>query len=210
MTPEQWQQVEALFHAAGAKAPEERAGFLDEACAGNSALRREVESLMAYADSRDDLPADSPVPETDLSGIRTALQPGTKIGHYRVESQLGAGGMGEVFRAIDTRLNRPVAIKVSRARFSERFRREAQALSALSNPRICTLFDVGPDFLVMELLEGETLQSRLERGPLPVAETLRYGAEIAELFSTAMAVLQRQSTRLPHLNPQRSGYWLWV
>jgi serine/threonine protein kinase len=76
--------------------------------------------------------------------------------------------MVEVFRALDTRLNRPVAIKILRAQFSDRFEREARAISALNHPHICTLYDVGADFLVMEFLEGETLASRLKKGPLPM------------------------------------------
>jgi serine/threonine protein kinase len=187
MTPEHWRKVEAVFNAARAKAPGEREAFLDEACAGDPALRLEVESLMAYTSSRDGFPRDTPAPATETAETRTLVQSGAVLGPYRVESQLGAGGMGEVFRAVDTRLNRPVAIKVSRARFSERFRREAQALSALNSPHICTLFDVGPDFLVMELLDGETLQARLARGPLPLTETLRYGAQVADALADAHA-----------------------
>src|SRR5881296_2079277 len=109
-----------------------------------------------------------------------ALDPGTRLGPYEVLSQIGAGGMGEVYKATDTRLNRIVAIKVLPPDFSDdpemkqRFDREAQAIASLNHPNICTLHDIGRegdiDFLVMEHLEGETLAQRIERGALPLDE----------------------------------------
>src|SRR5437879_5468812 len=115
---------------------------------------------------------------------------GTKLGPYEIQSLLGAGGMGEVYRARDTRLNRTVAIKVIPLSLSsdparrQRFEREARAISALQHPNICTLYDLGhqnrTDYLVMEYLEGETLASRLAKGPLPLEQTFRYGIEIAD------------------------------
>jgi serine/threonine protein kinase len=119
-----------------------------------------------------------------------ALTSGTKLGPYEILSALGAGGMGEVYRARDTRLDRTVAIKVLPSHLSEnpearqRFDREARAISSLNHPNICTLHDVGQQdgvsFLVMEYLEGETLAERLNRGPLPIEQVLRYGAEICD------------------------------
>src|SRR5690348_6756464 len=97
---------------------------------------------------------------------RTILGPGTQFGVYRVEMRLGSGGMGEVFAALDTRLQRRVAIKVCSARFNDRFQREARILAALNHPNICTLYDVGPDYIVMELLDGVTLATRIQHGPL--------------------------------------------
>src|SRR6266699_3277015 len=118
-----------------------------------------------------------------------ALTAGTKLGPYEIQSALGAGGMGEVYRARDTRLERTVAIKVLPSHLSanpdlkQRFEREARALSSLSHPHICTLHDVGSqdgiDYLVMEGVEGETLAKRLEKGALPLEQGLKYGAEIA-------------------------------
>ena len=113
------------------------------------------------------------------------LQPGTRLGPHEIVSQLGAGGMGEVYKATDTRLNRTVAIKVLPPHLSEdaerrhRFEREAQTVAALNHPHLCTLYDVGregqTDFLVMEYLEGETLAARLTGGPMPLdAARLRY------------------------------------
>src|ERR1700683_1413421 len=114
-----------------------------------------------------------------------ALTPGTKLGPYEVQSQLGAGGMGEVYRAKDTRLDRTVAVKILPSHPSDnpearqRFEREARAISSLNHPNICTLHDVGhqdgTDFLVMEYLEGETLADRLMKGPLSPEQVLRYG-----------------------------------
>jgi eukaryotic-like serine/threonine-protein kinase len=119
-----------------------------------------------------------------------ALSAGTKLGPYEIQSPLGAGGMGEVYKACDTRLERTVAIKILPTHLSgspearQRFDREARAISALSHPSICTLYDVGhqdgTDFLVMEYLEGETLADRLQKGPLPPDQVLKYGIEICE------------------------------
>src|SRR5262249_24430371 len=98
---------------------------------------------------------------------------------------LGAGGMGEVYRAVDTRLDRKVAIKISSNQFSERFEREARAISSLNHPHICTLYDVGPNYLVMELVEGETLAATLKSGKLSIEDTLRYGGQIAAALAEA-------------------------
>jgi serine/threonine protein kinase len=123
------------------------------------------------------------------------LTAGTKLGPYEIQSPLGAGGMGEVYRAHDTRLGRDVAIKVlpshlgSDPDLKARFEREAKAISALSHPHICHLYDIGSqdgtDYLVMELLEGETLADRLKKGPLPLKHALQYGAEIAQALEIA-------------------------
>ncbi len=123
------------------------------------------------------------------------LSSGTKLGPYEIQTPLGAGGMGEVYRGRDTRLDRTVAIKVLPRHFSDnpsfrqRFEREARAISSLNHPHICTLHDVGEhdgvSFLVLEYLEGETLAARLERGPLPTGQLLRYGQEIADALDKA-------------------------
>src|ERR1700704_4053749 len=104
---------------------------------------------------------------------------GAKLGPYEILASIGAGGMGEVYRALDSRLRREVAIKVSAERFSERFEREAHAVASLNHPNICILHDVGPNYLVMELVEGETLAAWLKNGPLPIQTVLLYGSQIA-------------------------------
>src|SRR5262249_20127033 len=109
----------------------------------------------------------------------TLVTPGACLGPYRIEGKLGEGGMGEVFRAVDTRLGRAVAIKTTREQFSQRFEREARSISSLNHPNICTLFDVGPNYLVMELVEGETIAARLKRGALPVKTAQLYASQIA-------------------------------
>src|ERR1700682_6119572 len=119
-----------------------------------------------------------------------ALSSGTMLGPYEIESALGAGGQGEVYRARDVRLNRTVAIKILPSHLSsnpeaeQRFDREARAISSLSHPNVCHLYDVGShdgtSYLVMEYLEGETLADRLRKGPLPLEQVLRYGAEISD------------------------------
>jgi serine/threonine protein kinase len=124
-----------------------------------------------------------------------ALTSGTKLGPYEIQSPLGEGGMGEVYRARDTRLDRSVAIKVLASHLSsspelkQRMEREAKAISALNHPHICHLYDVGSqdgtEYLVMELLEGETLSQRLAKGPMPISEVLRIGIAVAEALEAA-------------------------
>jgi serine/threonine protein kinase len=123
------------------------------------------------------------------------LAPGTKLGPYEISSPLGAGGMGEVYRARDTRLDRTVAIKILPVQLSsdpvrkQRFEREAKTISSLNHPHICVLHDVGSqdgiDYLVMECVEGETLAKRLEKGPLPLKQVLTHGMQIADALDKA-------------------------
>src|SRR5215831_17324957 len=123
------------------------------------------------------------------------LQPGTKLGPYEILALIGAGGMGEVHRGRDKRLDRTVAVKVLPAHLAdkpelrERFEREARAVSSLNHPRICTLYDVGEQdgvyFLVMEYVEGQTLADRISRGRFSLDDSLRYAAEIADALDKA-------------------------
>ena len=112
---------------------------------------------------------------------------GHRLGPYEIAAHIGSGGMGTVYRAIDTRLNRSVAIKIAHEQFGEQFAREARAIAQLNHPNICTLHDVGPDYLVMELLEGHTLTARLAGGALPLDQALRFGAQIADALAAAHA-----------------------
>src|SRR3984885_4825913 len=113
------------------------------------------------------------------------LKPGDKLGPYEIVSAIGKGGMGEVWKARDPRLNRDVAIKVSAQQFTDRCEREAHAVAALNHANVCTLYDVGPNYLVMELVEGPTLAERIAQGPIPLEEALRIAKQIADALDAA-------------------------
>ena len=197
MTPERYQQVGQLYHEALDLTLEKRGAFLDEACRDDGELRREVEALLASHEQAGaflNVPA-LPMTAKDIARDHVQLLPGRQLGPYKILSQLGKGGMGEVYQAKDTRLGRTVAIKLLPAQLSanvelrQRLEREARAISALSHPHICALYDIGhqdgTDFLVMEYLEGQTLSQRLAKGPLPVDEALRYAQEMADALDQA-------------------------
>jgi len=114
-----------------------------------------------------------------------ALSAGTRLGPYEILAPIGAGGMGEVYKARDTRLGREVAIKVSREHFSERFEREARAVASLNHPNICTLHDVGPDYLVMELVEGPTLSERIKQGAIPLEQSIAIARQVGDALAAA-------------------------
>jgi eukaryotic-like serine/threonine-protein kinase len=196
MSSPNWEEIERAVAAVLELPDGERAAWLSQQPV---AIRNEVESLLtAYRRSGDFLGGETAAQtagsdligrmeaiRAQLKGAVTAadsgpapadsaitLNAGTQLGPYRIERLLGKGGMGEVFRAADTRLGRPVAIKISAQEFSERFEREARAISALNHPHICTLYDVGTlpsgsGFLVTELVEGESLTDWLKRSPEP-------------------------------------------
>ena len=196
MTSDRWERITEIHDAALEVGEDERPSFLEHACQGDEELRREVESLLSYA-----LQAQKFInrPALQLTAEKLATEPpslvGWKLGPYQILGVLGAGGMGEVFTARDTRLNRTVAIKVLPKHFSERaevrqrFEREARAIASLNHPHICALYDIGQErgisFLVMEYLEGETLSLRLKTGPLLTGEVLRYAIEIAGALEQA-------------------------
>jgi predicted Ser/Thr protein kinase len=186
MTPEHIRQIEELYHAVRERSAGERATLLARA---DPEVRREVESLLSEQAGGEFLerPAIQNAPQLLEDSTVTVFTPGGRLGPYRIESKLGEGGMGEVFRAIDTRLGRAVAVKTLRDEFTGRFEREARAISSLNHPNICTLYDVGPNYLVMELLEGETLAARLKRGPLPSPEAVQYARQIAAALAEAHA-----------------------
>ena len=200
MTDARWQQVKALFQATVDRPASERAAFLAAAVGGDEELRREIESLL-NADSSDPGFTDR-LPFRDQSrtpdSLAGALPSGEAtrtgppvigaagVGQYRVIGLLGVGGMGEVFRARDSKLNRDVALKVLPSAFEfdpdrlARFRREAQMLAALNHPNIAAIYGLeesnGRQALVLELVEGVTLAKRIEDGPLPFVEALTIGA----------------------------------
>jgi Tol biopolymer transport system component len=193
--------VKDVFEGARALSADRRPTYLAERCGGDEALRQEVESLLAWG-ARAESFLDSPVlVRVDDAVVMKTLE-GQRIGPYQLASKIGAGGMGEVYKARDTRLDRTVAIKVLTAHLAddpharERFQREARAVAALNHPHICTLHDVGSqdpstgsgqamDFLVMEYLDGETLAERLAKGPLPLDHTLQYAIQIADALDKA-------------------------
>ena len=195
LTPERWQQIARIYELAVEHDVATRDRFLSEACAGDEALRREVDSLLRHEAA--EVIVDRPVWATaaPMFNDDPHLLPGTTLGPYRIEGPLGAGGMGEVFHGTDTRLHRRVAIKVLRGgaaldeQMRARFGREARAVAALTHPHICTLYDVGchnqVDFLVMEYLDGETLAARLVNGPLSLDLALVYANEIASALDHA-------------------------
>jgi serine/threonine protein kinase len=198
--PEDWPRIRALFERALEISIEQREAFLARACGGDEAARQHVRALLESNDQAGDflegsLPAalTDLVPDADLSGLQ--------LGPYRLEARIGRGGMGEVYRAFDSRLHRMVAIKVlswqgaDAGPARERFELEARAVAALSHSHICTLHDVGTEvlpagrgrvhYLVMELLHGETLADRLGRGALGVPEALEQAIQIAEALECA-------------------------
>ncbi len=185
MTPERATQIEALFHAVCDATAAQRADLLAQA---DPELRREVDSLLAARGGEIfDRPAIHNASYLLEALTATHVSAGAQLGPYRIESKLGEGGMGEVFRAVDTRLGRAVAIKTVHERFNARFEREARAISSLNHPNICTLHDIGPNYLVMELVEGETLASRLKHGAMPLETVCHYGRQIASALAEAHA-----------------------
>ncbi len=200
MKPERWRKIEHLYHAALGRDPAQREAYLLDACHNDPDLRREIEELLAYqerADSFIETPAVNIAARREAAILATEarlrLAAGVRLGPYEILQPLGAGGMGEVYHARDTRLGREVAVKVLAARMIEqsglRLQREARAISSLNHPNICTLYDIGRDkdvdYLVMEYVEGPTLAARLRDGPLALADVLRVGIQIAEALDYA-------------------------
>jgi eukaryotic-like serine/threonine-protein kinase len=199
MPPERWERIEHLYHAALEREPCRRAAFLAETCAGDEALHWEVESLVAAHDRAGNL-IEAPPMEVAAQLVterRVCSLVGGKLGPYRLVALLGQGGMGEIYRAQDMRLDREVAVKVLPAHLAEdaealaRFKREAKAVAALSHPNILAIHDVGSErgfqFAVMELLEGETLRSHLAGSALSWQEAVEIGLAIAEGLTAAHA-----------------------
>jgi eukaryotic-like serine/threonine-protein kinase len=188
MNPDRWAEVERLYHGAAALPVSEREAFLRGACAGDEALQRDVESLLAQRISGAGGLLDGPA-WADAASLLTEpsgsfLAAGSQLGPYKIHSLLGSGGMGQVYRAFDVRLRRDVAIKVTGERFSERFDREVRTVASLNHPNICTLHDVGSNYLVMELIDGETLRQWFRRR-LPLSRSLAIARQVLEALSAA-------------------------
>lgn len=180
MSSQRWRQIEELYHSAC----EHGVAVLDGA---DPEIRREVEKLLSHNSESGGKLLDQRATDLIKGLVDTPITPGVRLGPYRIDGLLGEGGMGHVFRATDTRLNRPVAIKICKEAFIDRFEQESRSIAAISHPNVCTLYDVGPNYLVMELLQGETLAARLKRGKLSISETIRFGAQIAEALAVAHA-----------------------
>jgi Tol biopolymer transport system component len=206
MSTGNWERLRALFDGALERPPHERASFLKEQGNGDEALRREVESLLRAHEAAGqflETPAlahpDVPAGSTESASRGTRLAPGMRVGAFEILEVLGTGGMAEVYRARDTRLDRFVAIKVLSSEIDtapgarERFEREGRAISRLSHPHVCAVYDVGTahidgrdlPFLVMELLDGETLAARIGRGALTIEQSLTYAIDIADALIAA-------------------------
>ena len=196
MTPERWRQITELFHAALERDARDRAAFLADACAGDEGVRREVESMLAQPASSGgflDGPAFDAAPTLD--GTEGSVLTGRRFGLYQMQARIGAGGMGEVYRARDTKLGRDVAIKVLPRAFTNdperlaRFEREARLLAALNHPHIGAIYGLeeadGVRGLVLELVPGETLAARLHRGPIPLTEALTIARQITDALDAA-------------------------
>ncbi len=195
--PERWHQIEQICEAALKREAGERAAFLKEACGEDEGLRREVESLLAHeeaAQSFIEVPALEKAAKV-LAEDRSPSLLGQQIGSYQILSLLGAGGMGAVYRARDTRLGREVAIKVLPSAFStdadrlRRFEQEARAAGQLNHPNILAIYDVGTHqgspYIVCERLEGETLRARLKRTALPQRRAIELAVQIARGLAAA-------------------------
>jgi eukaryotic-like serine/threonine-protein kinase len=189
MTAERWRQIEELYHSTLECPPGQRSAFLAQACNGDGELQKEVDDLVRREESSGWKLPEHPAWSTEPPATRFAdvasFTPGARVGPYEIVESIGAGGMGLVFRAIDTRLGRSVAIKTSQATFSDRFGREARTIASLNHPNICTLYDTGPGYLVMELIEGPTLADRLCKGSLQPGEALRIAGQIAAALEAA-------------------------
>ena len=193
MTPERWRQVEDVYHAVMARPAGERAGVVAELCGADEVLRHEVESLLAHAGEASAFLETPAFAAASVAGEGPLI--GRRFGSYLVRSLLGAGGMGEVYRAHDQQLGREVAIKILPRLFSSdperlaRFESEARVLAALNHPHIGAIYGLehvdGSPALVLELVEGETLAEQIAKGPLPLEHALAIARQIADALEAA-------------------------
>ncbi len=199
MTPERWQQVEKILQAALDRAPADRAAFLEQSCAGDPDLQTEASSLVLAYDAAIDF-IEEPAMAQDarvVLGDHRVKNTGREIGPYKIIDELGRGGMGEVYLAQDSRLDRQVALKVLPAYFVSddtrlrRFQREARAASALNHPNILTIHEVGEldgvHFIATEFIDGQTIRELIAAGSLSLAEVLDLVGQVAAALSAAHA-----------------------
>ena len=223
MTPERWQQIEELFHSVAARPAVERTAFLDRACTGDAELRAEVERLLA---SHDEAGSFIKAPAFEVaagmiadrgSQSMVAQTIGQTIGPYKILSLIGAGGMGEVYLAQDTRMSRDVALKLLPAHLTReaqrvaRFQNEARALLALNHPNIVTIYEIGEvdgvEFIASEFIRGETVRERLTRLPLNLSEALDVATQVAGALAEAHAAgIIHRDIKPENIMLRRDGY----
>jgi serine/threonine protein kinase len=196
VTPERWQHIKSILHSALERAPDERAAFLDEACAATPSLRGEVEALIVSYEQAGGF-IESPAVEfmADSLEDQTDAFAGKSFGPYQINTRIGTGGMGEVYLAQDTRLGRKVALKMLPDYFTRdddrvrRFQQEARAASALNHPNILTIYEIGHidsrHFIATEFIEGETLRERMAESQMKIGEVLDVATQVAWALSAA-------------------------
>src|SRR5438270_4087476 len=219
MNPETYQHIQALLQSALEREPDERDSFLDEACAGDESLRRQVESLLFSHEQAGSF-LESPAARVGaplVNGARAKLAAGDAVGPYTILSRIGSGGMAEVYLAQDSRLGRKIALKllpVSSANDAERvrrFRQEASAVSALNHPNILTIHEIGQTgsahFIATEFIDGETLRQRLTRAQIPLTEAIDITIQIASALSAAHAAgIVHRDIKPENIMIRRDGY----
>src|SRR6266566_8281342 len=220
MTPERWRQVKNLFHSALERESNHRAVFLDEACAGDLLLRREVESLIASHERTGSF-IDSPAYELGaelLTEDQTETLVGQRIAHYEILALLGSGGMGEVYLAQDTRLGREIALKLLPAQFTtdkdrlRRFKQEAHAASSLSHPNVCMIHEVGETeddrhYIAMEYVDGVTLRQHITETRMQIGEALDVAVQVASGIAAAHEVgVVHRDVKPENIMLRRDGY----
>jgi Tol biopolymer transport system component len=220
MTPERWQQVKELFQSALKHAPSQRTAFLDQACAGDEELRKEVESLIASHEKTGsfiDAPAIAAAAQLLAEG-KPELTPGQRIGHYKILSLLGAGGMGEVYLAQDTKLGRDIALKLLPAQFItdgnrlRRFEQEARTASALNHPNVCVIHEVGDtaegrNYIAMEYVDGETLRQVMTGRRMGLDEVFEVAVQVASGLAAAHKVgIVHRDIKPENVMIRRDGY----
>jgi serine/threonine protein kinase len=220
MTPEQWNKIKELFASARERAADERPAFLEQACAGDEPLRREVQSLLAaFPEGKSFLetpPVD--VAAEALADVTSESAIGEVIGHYQVTGALGSGGMGEVYLAKDSRLGRRVALKLLPTYLSNdedrlrRFEQEARAASALNHPNVCVIHEVGETeasqpYIAMEYIDGVTLRQHLTGAPLQLSEVLEVAVQVASGLAAAHEVgVIHRDIKPENIMLRRDGY----